>query len=304
MESITNFESLVRHFYNITPRKRVVVVCPDDAPTLGVISRCLRDRVVELLLVARADRAEAARETVAKHSSDDVTLIEVPTADEAAATAVRMVREKRADVILKGNINTDNLLRAVLNKECGLLPHGRVMSHVAVAEIPGYDRLLTFSDAAVIPSPTLDQLDAMLHYDVDICRKLGHENPKVALIHFTEKFNDKFVITTYYREILSRAALGQYGTAVIGGPMDVKSACDAHAAAIKGIISPVVGKSDLLIFPDLVAANTFYKTLALFANAQLAAMLTGTDAPIVVPSRADSDDSKFYSLALACVAAG
>ena len=297
-----DFDSLVRHFRSLTPRRRVVTVCPDDEPTLGVINRCLSEELVEFQLVARADRADAAK-AIAKANPGLVNLTIAESPAEAATIAVKMVHEHKADVILKGNINTDDLLHAVLNKEYGLLQPGRVMSHVTLAHIPTYGRLVMFSDAAVIPEPNLVQLDAMIHYDVNLWNRLGNPCPVVALIHFTEKFNPKFVITTYYKELLRRGANGDYGQIEIGGPMDVKSACDAHAAAIKGINSPGVGKADLLIFPSLVSANTFYKTLALFAHADMAAMLTGTDAPIVVPSRADSDESKFYSLALACVAA-
>lgn len=300
---MNDFDSLVRQFQAITPRKKVVVVCPDDEPTLGVIHRCLRDHLVQLELVARADRADAAR-AIAQAHPEDVTLTVTADAAEAAINAVKMVHDHRADVILKGNINTDVLLHPVLNKEYGLLPKGKVLSHVALAQVPGYGRLIMFSDAAVIPELNLEQLDAVIRYDVELWKRLGNDHPAVALIHFTEKFNPKFVITTYYKELLDRASRHEYGEGVVmGGPMDVKSACDAHAAAIKGIESPVVGKADILVFPTLVAANTFYKTLALFAHADLAAMLTGTMVPIVVPSRADSDESKFYSLALACVAA-
>jgi len=131
--------------------------------------------------------------------------------DEAARLSVECIREGRGDVLMKGTINTDNLLRAILNKEHGLLPQGNVMSHVAVAEIPGYDRMLIYSDSAVIPEPNLEQFDAILTHNTSLARRMGIEEPKVALVHFTEKVNKKFQCTLDYEELKSRAAAGRYG---------------------------------------------------------------------------------------------
>ena len=204
-------------------------------------------------------------------------------------------------MLMKGIINTDNLLRAVLNKEHGLLPKGNVLSHITVAEIPTYNKLLFFSDAAVIPSPTMNHFEAMIRYNVDVCRKMGISAPRVALVHCTEKVNEKFPFTLDYVALKEKAEAGEFGEMFLDGPMDVKTACDSHSGEVKGISSPVVGHADMIIFPNIIAANTFYKTLSLFGDANMAGMLQGTTAPVVVPSRADSGTSKFYSLALACV---
>ena len=203
---------------------------------------------------------------------------------------------------MKGSLNTDNLLRAVLNKEQGILVKGSVLTHIAVAEIPGMNRLMLFSDAAVIPFPTTEQLDAVMTYITKTWRSLtGGTCPRVALTHCTEKTSEKFPITLAYQTIKQYAEEGRYGEVCVDGPMDVKTACDAESGAIKGISSPVVGNADILIFPDIEAGNTFYKTITFFANATVAGMLDGTTAPVVVTSRADSADSKFYSLAVACM---
>ena len=231
-----------------------------------------------------------------------VKVYEATSPDKAAQEGVALVREGHADVLMKGIINTDNLLRAVLNKEHGLLPQGNVLSHITVAQIPTYNKLLFFSDAAVIPRPTLAQFEAMLKYDLEVCRRLGISEPRVALIHCTEKINEKFPHTLDYAVLKERAASGAYGSMFLDGPMDVKTACDAHSGEVKGISSPVVGHADLLIFPNIESGNTFYKTVSLFGDANMAGMLRGTIAPVVVPSRADSGNSKYYSLALACVA--
>ena len=190
----------------------------------------------------------------------------------------------------------------MLNKEHGILPKGNVLSHVTLTQIPLYNKFLLFSDAAVIPKPTLEQFDSMIKYDIEICHKLGIAEPRIALINSSEKVNPKFPHTLDYEELKVRASKGEYGSIYIDGPMDVKSACDSHSGELKGISSPVVGHSDLLIFPNIESGNTFYKTLSLFGDANMAGMLIGTIAPVVVPSRADSGNSKYYSLILACVA--
>lgn len=301
MEPIKDFGSLMAKFRSMPQPKRVAVVCPDDEPSVSMLEECLSGELAEFLLVTRGGHEADARALAGRYPA--VSVYEMPDADSAALQGVKLVREGLADVLMKGNINTDNLLRAVLNHDCGLLPGGNVMSHVTVSEIPGFDRLLIFSDAAVIPEPDFTQFRSMIAYDVAVARSLGIEIPGVALIHFTEKVNPKFTHTLDYVKLKELAAAGDFGRVHLDGPMDVKTACDPHSGAIKGIVSPVVGNADVVIFPDLVAANTFYKAISCFCKAKMAGVLTGTSAPVVIPSRADAPESKLYSLALACVMA-
>ena len=278
-----------------------MVVCPNDPHTEYVITRSLHEGFADFLLVADTPHLLNS-EYIRMQYPDHVKVYEATSPDKAAQEAVSLIREGHADVLMKGIINTDNLLRAVLNKEHGILPKGNVLSHITVAQIPTYKKLLFFSDAAVIPRPTLEQFEAMLLYDLEVCRRMGIEAPRVALIHCTEKVNEKFPHTLDYVTLKERAAVGAYGNMYLDGPMDVKTACDAHSGEVKGISSPVVGHADLLIFPNIESGNTFYKTVSLFGDANMAGMLRGTTSPVVVPSRADSGNSKYYSLALACVA--
>ena len=281
MEPIQDFAGLICRLRSLKERKRVVVVCPNDPHTEYVITRSLHEGFADFLLVADTPHLLNS-EYIRLQYPDHVKVYEATSPDKAAQEAVSLIREGHADVLMKGIINTDNLLRAVLNKEHGILPKGNVLSHITVAQIPMYKKLLFFSDAAVIPRPTLEQFEAMLRYDLEVCRRMGIEAPHVALIHCTEK--------------------GAYVNMYLDGPMDVKTACDAHSGEVKGISSPVVGHADLLIFPNIESGNTFYKTVSLFGDANMAGMLRGTASPVVVPSRADSGNSKYYSLALACVA--
>lgn len=301
MEPIRSLSQLVNVLRSRCIRRRVAVVCPNDPHTEYVIIRSLREEIASYLLVTDADHRTIADRLHAA-SPDFVRVYIAPTPDEAAALAVELVRTEEADILMKGLINTDNLLRAVLKKGKGLLPEGGILSHITVAQIPLYHKLLFFSDAAVIPRPSLEQFRAMIKADTLICHRLGHEQPRIALIHCSEKTNEKFPHTLSYAQLKEEAQQNMLGKIFIDGPMDTKTACDAHSGEIKGLSSPVVGNADILIFPNIESGNTFYKTLSLFGDANMAGMLTGTVAPVVVPSRSDSGNSKFYSLALACLA--
>lgn len=303
MNPIVNFKALPERLRSLGKLVTVAVASPADSHTEEVIERSIKEDFAQFILVA-VDAKQAIAQRLAGDYPDHVRIIIATDDDDAARLAVKEVREARADVLMKGSLNTDNLLRAVLNKEHGILVKGSVLTHIAVAEVPGMNRLMFFSDAAVIPFPTTEQLDAVTKYLSDTWRSItGQECPRIALTHCTEKTSEKFPITISYQEVKKYAAEGRYGNVCIDGPMDVKTACDAESGAIKGIASPVVGNADILIFPDIEAGNTFYKTLTYFAHATVTGMLAGTTAPVVVTSRADSADSKFYSLAVACLKA-
>lgn len=297
---ITDFDSLINLLKAAPgPRKRIAVVCPEDDHTCEAVQDAINCGIADFVLVGRAEAIAKMNIELSEHA----TIVDVADKDEAARTAVGMVRRGEADVLMKGLINTDNLLRAVLNKQEGLLPQGRVLSHITVAQTPVRDKLTFFSDAAVIPFPTLEQRKAMLGEMARVIRAFGVETPRIALIHCSEKISPKFPVTEDYVALKEMAAAGDFGSIIVDGPMDVKTAVDAHSAAIKGIDSPINGQADGLMFPDIEAGNAFYKTILFFGNAVNAGMLMGTTAPVVLPSRSDSAQGKLYSLALACLMA-
>lgn len=301
MQNIDDFKTLTDRLSSLPEHKRVAVVCPHDTHTEYVIRRGLEDRTADFLLFT-GGQCQWELDEVCRRFADRVEVRAEECPDDAARAAVAAVRYREADVLMKGSINTDNLLRAVLDKEHGLLEQGRVMSHITAVQAPGYGKLLFVTDVAVIPRPTLEQFDAMLRYAVGVCRRMGTRAPRVALTHCTEKVSEKFPHTLCYEELKRRAAEGAYGDVCVDGPMDVKTACDAESGQVKGISSPVVGNADVLIFPNIEAGNTFYKTVSLFGKAEMAGMLCGTTAPVVLASRADTGESKYNSLALACMA--
>ena len=294
MKAIQNFEELIDHLAGRDKASRVAVVCPYDESTQGAVAQALEAGFIEPVLVGETAKIGKALPGVSR--------VEAADDDDAAAKAVALVREGKADVLMKGLLNTDNLLRAVLNKETGILPKGRVLTHLTCAEIPQYDKLLFMTDVAVIPYPTKEQREAQLAYLLSLCRSMGIREPAVALINCSEKVNEKhFPFTVEYQELIAQTKAGDFGPCIVDGPLDLKTSLSAKALKKKGLSSPLRGHADGLIFPDIQAGNVFYKTITLFCNATTAAVLAGPDVPVVLTSRADAVESKFYSLALACI---
>ncbi|MGN0280720.1 MAG: phosphate acyltransferase [Prevotella sp.] len=299
MKELTDFSFLTAQPMAAAEKKTVALACPHDDHTQQVIVRALDEGIARFVLTT-SKLTDDHLATIVESHPNDVEVVPCHDDADAASVAVETVRLHKADILMKGSLNTDVLLRAALDKERGILKRGKVMTHIAMAHISGYKKLLMFSDAAVIPHPSLEQFDAIVGYCADACHRLGIERPHIALTHFSEKTNSKFEHTIHYQEIIRRAEAGNYGDVLVAGPMDVKTAFDAESGQIKGVVSPVVGNVDVMIFPNIESGNTFYKTISLFAHATAAGWLAGTEVPVVVSSRADTVDSKFYSLAFAC----
>lgn len=259
-----------------------------------------KDPVQVVAVEANDEHSQWAIHRAEEEGWAKVTNIQSDSVEESAQRAVRMVREGKAQAIMKGIVNTDVLLRAVLNKEEGLLPKGNVITHIAAMKIPCYHKLLFVTDVAVIPYPTLEQRKAMINYAITLCKVYGIEQPKVALLHCTEKVSPKFPITEDYVTIIEECRNGLFGNTIIDGPIDLKCAIDKEAALIKKLDSPVAGDSDVLVMPDIQAGNVFYKTITTVTDAELAVGLQGAACPISITSRSDSALTKFNSLAMAC----
>ena len=261
-------------------------------------------RVWRIVAVNATDKAtREALELVERSLQVEVIHINDTLPERAAEKAVALIRRGDADILMKGLIGTDILLRAILNKVSGLLPEGQVLTHLSVAKIPVYPKLLFFTDVAVIPYPTQKQRTEQVRYASDICHHLGIKEPRVALIHCAEHGGRQFPYVEGYKDIKQMAAEGAFGPCIVDGPLDVKSACSIEALKAKGITSPLNGESDVLVMPDIEAGNAFYKSMTLFAGARTAGILCGTVCPVVVPSRGDSAEAKYNSIlfALACL---
>lgn len=302
MQAIRDFKEMAGRLKGGNRRQRLVAVCAYDDSTTSAVARAVSEGFAEVVFVG--DRARAERHPEVAALGGHARFVETADGDQAARAAVELARAGEADILMKGLIHTDDLLRAVLDKSRGILPPGRVLTHVAAAQIPAYGRMLFLSDAAVIPYPTQEQRIAQVAHVVGVCRAFGVAAPRVSLIHCSEKASPKFPHTEGYADIIRLAARGEWGEAVVDGPLDVRTSCDPRGCAVKGIRSPLEGAADALIFPDIEAGNAFYKAITLFAGADVAGVLRGTVCPVVLPSRGDSAASKYYSIAMAAVCNG
>ena len=303
MQPIRSLEGLAGHVRSLGRVTRIAVAAAEDANTLESLARAVTEGFVHGILLG----SRAKIERVCAELGIDAAGFEIIDSEndaQATAQATQMVKDGQADVLMKGLVNTDVFLKAVLHKEKGLLPPKAVMSYVCALELPKYHKLLFITDTAVLTNPDLNQKIAMLNYSVAMARSFGIEKPKVALISATEKVTAGLPNTLEYAQMSQMAARGQIKNCIVDGPLDVFLACDPAAAQIKGIQSPIAGDADILVFPSLESANSFYKGLMLWAGGELAGLIQGTSKPVVVMSRSESAASKYYCVALSCLMAG
>ncbi len=302
MRPIRTLEELVAEVKGAAPR-RLAVAAGHDENTIQAAARAAGEGIARVVLVGERARIEA----LCKEFKLDPALFEVvnePDEGKAGARARDMVREGEADVLMKGLIGTERYMHLILDKEKGLLPKGAVLTHLTVLDVPAYQRLhgklLFVSDVAIVPAPDLATKVKIVEYCIAAARSFGIERPKVALIAANEKVSEKMVATMDAAVIAKMADRGQIKGAIVDGPLALDVALDPAACEIKGLRSPVEGAADVLVFPEIETGNVFYKSATILGGARLAAVVVGATAPCVLTSRADSEESKFFSIALGC----
>jgi len=277
----------------------VVVAYAQEQDVLKAVDRAVRENIVKAVLVGDEP---LIRSMCKELEIDDSAFRIIHEADEkkSGLVSVKLILDKEADFLMKGLISTPYFLKAILNKEFGLVKKGTVLSHSTVLQMPAYDKLLIASDVAMIPDPDISQKVAMINYNVQvIAKKLGIENPRVAMVTANEKVSEKMPATIDAALIAKMNDRGQIKGCRVDGPLAMDVAVSPRACKIKKLESKVEGRADILIFPNIETGNVFYKTCTQFADAMLAAVVSGAPFPAVLVSRADDDDSKYYSIVLA-----
>ncbi|WP_226085309.1 phosphate butyryltransferase [Mesobacillus sp. S13] len=285
-------------------RKTVAVAAAEDSEVLEAVARAVELKLADFLLYGNEE--EIKKMIAAKHpslgGSKGVKIFSTPNNYAAAEMAVKAVKNNDANVVMKGNIPTAVILKAVLNKEYGLRT-GAVLSHVAVFEVPGYDRFTIVTDAAMNISPDVEQKAQIIKNAVKVAHSIGIEMPKVAPLAAVEMINPAMQATVDAASLTMMNKRGQIQGCIVDGPLALDNAVSQIAAEHKGIKSEVAGKADILLVPAIEVGNVLYKSLIYFANAKVGAVIAGAKAPIVLTSRADTAESKLYSLALALCSA-
>jgi len=283
-------------------KKRLVAAYANDAHTIEAVSMAIDMGIVDGTLVG--DEA-TIKKVCAEHNINPSKFKIVQEADEmkAASKAVDLINKGEGAVLMKGLVSTDKYMRAILNKETGLLPPKAVLSHVTVVQVPTYHKLLIVGDVAIIPAPDFSQKVAITNYLINTAHSLGIEQPKVAILAATEQMMAGMPACVEAAMLSKMADRGQIKGAIIDGPLALDVAIDQESAQIKKLTGQVAGDADCIMFPNIESGNVFFKTCTKLAGGELGAMVVGAKVPCVLTSRGDSVQSKMYSIALAANAA-
>ncbi|MFN6992167.1 MAG: bifunctional enoyl-CoA hydratase/phosphate acetyltransferase [Fervidobacterium sp.] len=241
------------------------------------------------------------KETVEKNLLEigaEFPIVDCATEEESSKLAVRSVVEGKAHTVMKGLVKTSTLLKAVLDKEHGLRTD-RLLSHVAVVEVPAINRLIFITDGGMVIRPTIEHKVQIIQNAVDVAKKLGYEMPKVGVIAAVETVNPDMPETLEAALLAKMNDRGQIKGCKIDGPLGIDNALSVYAAEVKGVKGDVAGHADILVVPDIHSGNFLGKSAVYFANGRIAGIIAGAKAPVIVISRADTSDSKFASIALA-----
>ena len=296
---IHSFQELVDSVKNAN--RRIAVAVAQDAEVLIAVRKAADLGIVKPVLVGE----EAAIKSIAAEinvSLEGMEIIDEADKIEACRKAVKLVHDGDADVVMKGIVDTSVILKAVLDKDIGLR-ESPVLSHVALFGVDGFDRLLYITDAAMCIAPDVEQKAHIIGNAVKVAHALGNDNPVVTCLCAVEKVNPKMQATLDAAELVERNKRGEIAGCTVCGPLALDNAVSVEAAKHKGITDPNAGKADILLVPYIEAGNIFYKSLTYMAKAQNAGMIVGAKAPVVVTSRADSDETKLNSIALAIAVA-
>ena len=278
--------------------KRLVLASAADDHSLDAVYKAKEKNIIELVLVGHKDEIKKLCDENG-YKLDGIELIHTETKEEAVAKSVKLVKEGKADILMKGNVGTATLLRGILNDEQGL-KSGSLLSHFAFFEIPEYHKLIALTDVAMNIAPTLKEKVGIISNAVKYMHKIGYLKPKVAVIGAVETVNEKMPATIDAAILSKMAQRKQISGCIIDGPLAFDNAMSKESAEHKGIISDVAGDADLLILPNIEAGNVLYKSFA-YTGGKLAAVILGATAPIVLTSRSDSEESKLNSIVLAAI---
>ena len=298
---LKGFEQIFAELQSRGSKKRMVAAWGVDSHTVAAAGKAAMLGLVDVTLVGDENKiAEACRE-----EGMDMSIFKVvhnPDELSSVSAAVNMIREGEGDFLMKGLCSTDKFLRAILNKETGLLPPKGTLTHCGVLQIPGYHKLLFVGDVAVIPAPDLKQKQVIMQCLVNTAKAVGVAVPKVAIIAATEQVLPSQPASIEAALLSKMVERGQIKGCIADGPLALDVALDRESVEIKGLVSPVAADADCLLFPNIESGNVFYKVNSkLVPGVRQAGILVGAKVPCVLSSRADSRDTKLNSIAVAAM---
>lgn len=301
IDMIRNFNELIEMVQSGSRKKKVAVVSAHDEHTLEAIEKAFQDNIAEPILIGDVKKI---KEIISAHGLklSDAEMVEEEDDRKAAQKAVEMIHSKKADFIMKGKLQTADLLKAVVDKERGL-QKGGIMSHFGLFQIPNYHKLLVITDGGMVLYPDLDQKRQIIENSVEVLQALSYENPKVAVLSATEVVNPKMFESIEADQLKKMNQEGKIKGCIVEGPISYDLMISTESAAIKGYESPVVGDTDIALVPNMTAGNLLAKGLMLSAGGKMAGIIVGAKVPIVIVSRGATAEEKYLSLVLAAASA-
>lgn len=282
-------------------RKTISIAMADDPSVLHAIKAVAEKGLAKAVLVGDSRRIKAIAEKVGYPVTDEM-IVHAVEEREIAFRAVEQIRNGTAEILMKGHISTPILMKAVLDRDTGLRT-GSILSHVAVAEVPTYPKMLISGDGGITITPDLAAKQAILNNMIGVCRKLTIEQPKICALCPIEKINPKIQETVDAAELQKLAESGEFGDIILEGPMAMDVALSADAARKKGIASRIAGDTDVILVPNITSGNAIIKLLMYLANAKVGGLVMGAKVPIILLSRSDKPEEKFNSMILALLVA-
>ena len=298
---LRNFQELIAKVQNNNSKKRVVVAAAHDEHTLEAVFRARQDKLVEPVLVGDKIKIQDILDKL-HIEFNEADIINTNSDTEAAEKSVELINENKADFIMKGKLQTADLLKAVVNKEKGLRT-GKVMSHVAILEVPTYHKLISITDGGMMLYPNAEEKKQIIENVVDVFLSMGYECPKVAVLAAVETVNPKMQETVDADILKKMNESGEIKNCIVEGPISVDLTLNKESAKIKGYSSPVTGEADILIAPNITTGNIMSKAILELAHGKMAGMIVGAKVPIVLTSRGATSEEKYLSLVLSASAA-
>lgn len=281
--------------------KTLVVACADDKHVLEAVEKARAEHIIRPILIGNKEIIIMLLESL-EISSDYYEIIDEMEHDKACDYAVKLTSENDGYVLMKGYVDTKVILKSVLKPEYSFKGENR-LSHVSLFELKNYHKLLMMTDGAMNMYPNVDEKQEIIENGVQVFHKLGILNPKIGIIAAIEKLNDKMQPTVDAFELIKRNQEGKLSGCVVDGPFGLDNAISKEAAEHKGVKGNVAGDVDMILMPQIESGNVFYKSMMFLADAKSASVVVGGKKPIVLTSRADTTESKFYSIALAALVA-
>lgn len=292
----TSFQHIMDLAKSKSP-KTIALASAEDISSLEALKKAADLGIAKAILVGEKNViSQRIKELNFSKGIEDI--IDIKDKNEVAFQSVKLVTERKANLIMKGIIHTDTLLRAILNKEIGLRT-GKLLSHVFTMKVPAYRKLLFVTDAAMNITPDLIEKKEILQNCIDVALAMELKNIKVAVLGAVEEVNPKMPATLDAACLAKMADRGQIKGAMVDGPLAFDNAISSRAAKEKGIKSLVAGDADILLVPQIEAGNILFKTIAYFTDSDIAGIVVGAKVPVILTSRADTDQTKFNSITLA-----